>query len=285
MSDARIAASPAHLASSLPLDCLVPSPQAARRVLISGACGGLGQACAAAFCADGADVIGLDLTPGDATAALAGPRFQGVEVDLADPGQVDAAFERVDTLWQGAAPDLFVACASISRAGPFLDVALADIDAQLAVNVRGMILCGQHVGRRMKAAGGGRIVHITSVAASTAWATEPVYCVTKGAQASLTQAMAIELAPFNIQVNAIAPGPLEVNSGSMVGTRADPEVLRHDLERTPMGRFGRAEDIVRAVRFLSQATWMTGQTVVVDGGMLATGLAYIGGLRQGQVRR
>jgi glucose 1-dehydrogenase len=163
----------------------------------------------------------------------------------------------------------------------FLDMPLADIDAQLAVNVRGMILCGQQVGRRMKAAGGGRIVHITSVAASAAWATEPVYGVTKGAQASLTQAMAIELAPFNIQVNAIAPGPLEVSSTSMVGTRADPEVLRHDLERTPMGRFGRAEDIVRAVRFLAQATWMTGQTVVVDGGLLATGLAYIGGLRQG----
>jgi NAD(P)-dependent dehydrogenase (short-subunit alcohol dehydrogenase family) len=169
----------------------------------------------------------------------------------------------------------------MSRSGHFLDTPVTDIDAQLAVNVRGMILCGQQVGRRMKAAGGGRIVHITSVAASTAWATEPVYCVTKGAQASLTQAMAIELAPFNIQVNAIAPGPLEVNSVSMVGTRADPEVLRHDLERTPMGRFGRAEDIVRAVRFLAQATWMTGQTVVVDGGLLATGLAYIGGLRQG----
>lgn len=257
-----------------------PTNEAPRRVLISGACGSLGQACAVAFCGDSADVIGLDHTPGDATAAVAGPRFRSVLVDLADPAQFDTAFERVDALWQGEAPDLFVACASMSRAGHFLDMPLADIDAQLAVNVRGMILCGQHVGRRMKAAGGGRIVHVTSVAAATAWATEPVYCVTKGAQASLTQAMAIELAPFNIQVNAVAPGPLEASGASMVGTRADPEVLRHDLERTPMGRFGRAEDIVRAVRFLAQATWMTGQTVVVDGGLLATGLAYIGGLRR-----
>lgn len=252
-----------------------------QRVLITGASSGLGQACAVALCADGAEVIGLDRSPGDATAAVAGPRFSSVLADLADAGQIEAAFDQVDQLWQGRSPELFVACASISRSGHFLETPVADIDAQLAVNVRGMILCGQQVGRRMKAAGGGRIVLITSVAASTAWATEPVYCVTKGAQASLTQAMAIELAPFNIQVNAIAPGPLEVNSVSMVGTRADPEVLRHDLERTPMGRFGRAEDIVRAVRFLAQATWMTGQTVVVDGGLLATGLAYIGGLRQG----
>ena len=226
-------------------------------------------------------MIGLDRSPGEATAAAAGPRVRGVLVDLADAGQIEVALDQVDKLWQGRSPELFVACASMSRSGHFLDTPVTDIDAQLAVNVRGMILCGQQVGRRMKAAGGGRIVHITSVAASTAWATEPVYCVTKGAQASLTQAMAIELAPFNIQVNAIAPGPLEVNSVSMVGTRADPEVLRHDLERTPMGRFGRADDIVRAVRFLAQATWMTGQTVVVDGGLLATGLAYIGGLRQG----
>jgi NAD(P)-dependent dehydrogenase (short-subunit alcohol dehydrogenase family) len=252
-----------------------------QRVLITGASSGLGQACAVAFCADGSEVIGLDRSPSEATAAAAGPRFRGLLVDLADAGQIEVVFDQVDKLWQGRSPELFVACASMSRSGHFLDTPVTDIDAQLAVNVRGMILCGQQVGRRMKAAGGGRIVHITSVAASTAWATEPVYCVTKGAQASLTQAMAIELAPFNIQVNAIAPGPLEVNSVSMVGTRADPEVLRHDLERTPMGRFGRAEDIVRAVRFLAQATWMTGQTVVVDGGLLATGLAYIGGLRQG----
>lgn len=252
-----------------------------QRVLITGASSGIGQACAVAFCADGAEVIGLDRSPGGATAAAAGSRFRGVLADLADPVQIESAFEQVDELWQGRSPELFVACASISRSGHFLDAPVADIDAQLAINVRGMILCGQQVGRRMRAAGGGRIVHITSVAASTAWATEPVYCVTKGAQASLTQAMAIELAPFNIQVNAIAPGPLEVNSVSMVGTRADPEVLRHDLERTPMGRFGRAEDIVRAVRYLAQATWMTGQTIVVDGGLLATGLAYIGGLRQG----
>ena len=242
--------------------------------------GAIGQACAIAFCDEGADVIGLDRTPGDSTAAAAGPGFRSVLVDLADPVELDMAFRRVDALWQGAAPDLFVACASMSRSGHFLEVPLSDIDTQIAVNVRGMILCGQHAGRRMKVAGGGRIVHVTSVAAATAWATEPIYCVTKGAQASLTQAMAIELAPFNIQVNAVAPGPLEVNSASMVGTRADPEVLRHDLERVPMGRFGHAEDVVRAVRFLAQATWMSGQTVVVDGGMMATGLAYIGGLRR-----
>ena len=251
-----------------------------QRVLITGASSGLGQACAVAFCADGSEVIGLDRSPSEATAAAAGPRFRGLLVDLADAGQIEVAFDQVDKLWQGRSPDLLVACASISRSGHFLDTPVDDIDAQLAVNVRGMILCGQQVGRRMRAAGGGRIVHITSVAASTAWATEPVYCVTKGAQASLTQAMAVELAPFGIQVNAVAPGPLQIDSANMVGTRADPDVYRHDLERIPAGRFGEAADVVRAIRFLAQATWMTGQTITIDGGLLATGLAYIGGLAQ-----
>jgi NAD(P)-dependent dehydrogenase (short-subunit alcohol dehydrogenase family) len=166
---------------------IIATDERPQRVLITGASSGLGQACAVAFCADGAEVIGMDRSPGDATAAAAGPRFRGVIADLGDAAQIERAFEQVDQFWQGRSPDLFVACASISRAGHFLDMPLADIDAQLAVNVRGMILCGQQVGRRMKAAGGGRIVHITSVAASTAWATEPVYGVTKGAQASLTQ--------------------------------------------------------------------------------------------------
>jgi NAD(P)-dependent dehydrogenase (short-subunit alcohol dehydrogenase family) len=249
-----------------------------RRVLITGTSGGLGQACAVAFCADGARVIGMDRLPGDGTRARAGASFESVAVDLAQPDAIDAAFTKVDQLWNRAAPDLFIACAAIGLPGAFLDVPLADIETQLAVNVRSLILCGQQVGRRMRAAGGGRIVHVTSVAARTAWAYEPIYCVTKGAQASLTQAMAIELAPFGIQVNAIAPGPLQIDSANMVGTRADPDVYRHDLERIPAGRFGDADDVVRAVRFLAQATWMTGQTITIDGGLLATGLAYIGGL-------
>lgn len=112
------------------------------RVLITGASSGLGQACAVAFCDDGAEVIGLDRSPGDATAAAAGPRFRGVLVDLADAGQIEVAFDQVDKLWQGRSPELFVACASMSRSGHFLDTPVTDIDAQLAVNVRGRSCAG-----------------------------------------------------------------------------------------------------------------------------------------------
>ena len=68
---------------------------------------------------------------------------------------------------------------------------------------------------------------------------------------------------------------------SMAKTRADPEVMRHDLERVPLNRFGHAEEIARAVQFLAQSTWTTGQTLYVDGGLLSTGLAYFGNAKSG----
>jgi NAD(P)-dependent dehydrogenase (short-subunit alcohol dehydrogenase family) len=96
---------------------------------------------------------------------------------------------------------------------------------------------------------------------------------------ALTQSLAVELAPFGIMVNAVGPGIIEAASANMAQTRSDPEVLRHDLERTPLGRFGRPAEIAQAVLYLCNATWMTGQTLYVDGGFLATGLGYWGASR------
>ena len=121
---------------------------------------------------------------------------------------------------------------------------------------------------------------ITSVAAEQAWAREMVYCATKAAQRSLVQGMAIELAPFGILVNAVSPGIVEHRSASMARTRDDAEVHRHDLERTPMGRFNTPEDVAAAVLFLARAEGITGQTLRVDNGFLAAGLAYFGQARQ-----
>ena len=126
---------------------------------------------------------------------------------------------------------------------------------------------------------GGRIVVITSVAAEQGWAGETVYCATKAAQRALVQGMAVELAPFGILVNAVAPGIVEHRSTAMARTRDDPEVLRHDLERTPLGRFNTPEEVAAAVRFLATAEGITGQTIHVDNGFLATGLGYFGAAR------
>jgi NAD(P)-dependent dehydrogenase (short-subunit alcohol dehydrogenase family) len=83
-----------------------------------------------------------------------------------------------------------------------------------------------------------------------------------------------------VLVNGVGPGLIEAppvaDGQSMAKTRADPEVMRHDLERVPLDRFGHAEEIARAVQFLARSTWTTGQTLYVDGGLLSTGLAYFG---------
>ena len=128
-------------------------------------------------------------------------------------------------------------------------------------------------------AGRGHIVVITSICAVQGWAGESVYCVTKGAQQSLVQALAVELAPFNILVNAVAPGIIEQTGESMAKTRMDPDVHRHDLERTALNRFGTPDEVAEAVNYLSTVSWTTGQTLILDGGFMASGLNYFGQAR------
>ena len=253
---------------------------APRRVVVTGASGGIGRVIAAAFTSQGATVVNLDLQPDDAARALCGHGLRTIRTDLGDPAAIEAAFTAVDGLFAGEAPKLLVCCAAFSAANHFLDVPAVEIDRMFAVNVRGTFLACQAAARRMKAAGGGRIVVITSVAAEQAWAGEMVYCATKAAQRSLVQGMAIELAPFGILVNAIAPGIVEHRSASMARTRDDPQVQRHDLERTPLGRFNTPEEVAAAVCFLAQAEGITGQTLRVDNGFMAAGLAYFGQARQ-----
>lgn len=252
------------------------APSALQRAIVTGASGGIGRAIAKRFCDDGVSVINFDRADPTEAAALCGPRLRSIAADLADETAIAAAFSNADELLSGAAPQLLVCCAAVSLAAPFLDIRLADFDKLMTINVRGTFLVAQQAARRMKEAGGGHIVIITSVAGEQAWAGEAIYCATKAAQRALMQTMAIELAPFNIMVNAIGPGIIDHSSANMARSRDQTAVLQHDLDRTPLGRFGRPEEIAEAVHFLSRSTWMTGQTIYVDGGFLAAGLAYFG---------
>jgi NAD(P)-dependent dehydrogenase (short-subunit alcohol dehydrogenase family) len=254
--------------------------EALRRVVITGASSGIGQVIARAFADAGAEVVNLDRADGAHTQALCNGRALWVPVDLAEPSAITQAFDAVDQAFGGACPDALVCCAAISKSAPFFDLQVDSLKQMLDVNVVGTTLVCQAAARRMARAGAGRIVIITSVAAAQGWAGELAYCVTKGAQASLIQSLAVELAPYGVLVNGVGPGLIEAQSASdgqsMAKTRSDPEVLRHDLERVPLNRFGPAEEIARAVQFLSESTWTTGQTMYVDGGLLSTGLAYFG---------
>ena len=243
------------------------------RVVVTGGSGGIGSAIVSSFLEEGAHVVNLDLRTAEPSTERG--RLETVVVDLGDAEGVRAAFATVDESFGGAAPDTLVCCASISKEHDALDVDLDDFDRIIDVNVRGTFLVCQETGRRMRDAGrGGHIVVITSICDSVAWAGEPVYTISKGAQWSLVQSLAIELAPHGIAVNAVAPFAIEVASAGMASTRANDGVRAGMLARTPTGRFGRPEEIAEAVRYLARAGWVTGQRVVVDGGFLATGLAY-----------
>ena len=262
-----------------------PSAKAPERIVITGGSSGIGQAIARHLSRQDNCIVNLDLLDGSDTGTGCAGAVHTVKTDMADAASIEMAFERADTLLSGQSPDLLVCCAALSRATPFLEVSTSDLDLLLDVNVRGTFLCCQQAARRMRSAGAGRIVVITSLCALQGWAKESVYCITKGAQQSLVQSLAVELAPFGILVNAVAPGLIEKTGASMAKTRTDPEVYRHDMERTALGRFGSVEEVAEAVRYLATVTWTTGQTLVLDGGFMATGLGYFGEAREKLVVR
>jgi NAD(P)-dependent dehydrogenase (short-subunit alcohol dehydrogenase family) len=246
------------------------------RVVVTGTSRGIGQGVAAMFCAEGALVAGLDLRDPTETAGLCGEGFRHFECDLARPERIAAAFAEVDEWFGGAAPDVLVCVAGIAPEISFLDTSAKVFDDVFAVNVRAVFLCGQEAARRMRDAGGGRIVNIASTASVQAWAMQSVYGASKGAVALLTKCMAVELGPHGIAVNAVGPGTIETPLAAHF--LDDPRMRANELGRSPLGRLGTPEDIAAAVRFLARdARWMTGQVLYVDGGFLAAGLTMAPG--------
>ncbi len=241
-----------------------------RLIVVTGTSRGIGQGVAVRLAADGADVAGIDWHDGAETAGQAGPRFTHFAGDVSDPTDMIRVFRAIDDAY-GRPPWGLVCVAGIAPEVDFLDTTAETFDAVMGVNVRGPFLCGQEAGRRMRDAGGGRIVNIASTASVQAWAQQSVYGASKGAVLLLTRNMANELARFNITVNAVGPGtiatPLAVN------VLNNPDWVAAELGTTPLRRFGTPADIAVGVRFFLQpeAAWVTGQTLYVDGGFLACG--------------
>jgi NAD(P)-dependent dehydrogenase (short-subunit alcohol dehydrogenase family) len=190
-----------------------------------------------------------------------GRRAQLIQADLRVPGDCRRAVaETVDALGR---LDVLVNMASVYALKPYLDVTDEDWDRSLSVDLRAAHLCSQAAVPHMRQAGEGRIVNFSDwVAASRRprYSGYLPYYVAKMGVVALTEALALELAPYKILVNAVAPGPII----PPVGTSA--EEREAVVRATPLGRWGGSEEIVKAVLLLVDTDFITGETLRVDGG-------------------
>jgi gluconate 5-dehydrogenase len=193
-----------------------------------------------------------------------------LQADVSSPEEVDGLVKAVGEA--SSRLDILVNNAAMVWAAPLLDYPLEGWDRVYDLNVRGLFYLSQQVARGMKDAGGGSIIHVASISAfrSGSDEAEPVvaYNSSKGAVVSLTVDMAVKLAPHGIRVNALAPGPFLTSM--MDHVRHDPAKLERFNRQVPQRRSGEEDDVKGAVVFLASdaAAFVTGHTLVVDGGML-----------------
>jgi glucose 1-dehydrogenase len=245
-----------------------------RVALVTGATGGIGRATALELAAHGAavavDHLGDDDTDARALAgaiAAAGGRATTVRLDVTDEDLVAAAFARAhDEL--GGPVDLLVSNAGVEAPFALVDMELAEWRRVIDVNLTGAFLCAREAARGLRAADApGALVFISSVHEQIPWPTFSHYCASKGGMKLFMQTIARELAPHGIRCANIAPGAIETPINRDV--LADPEQRAAVLAEIPYGRWGRPEDIARAVAWVAspRADYVLGTTLLVDGGM------------------
>lgn len=237
--------------------------------LITGGAQGIGYACAEAIAESGARIVLADIN-GEGVEAAAenlGGDTQGIACDMGDPAQISALFDRIERDYGPLS--ILVNNAGIARPGNFLETSLEEFQSVLNVNLTGTFLALQRAAKSMVAQGiKGSIVNMSSVNAQVAIPSIAAYCASKGGVMQLTKAAALALAPHGIRVNAVGPGSIDTEM--MAGVNANPEAMKMVMSRTPLQRVGTPREIGEVVAFLAsdKASYVTGETIYVDGGRL-----------------
>jgi 3-oxoacyl-[acyl-carrier protein] reductase len=224
-----------------------------KRALVTGAANGIGRATALALAAEGAHVLGLDLSP-------AASPIEILACDLTREADVVSAVAEAARKFGGI--DILVNNAGIMREAPLAAITADEIDRHFAVNVRGVILVTREALAHMGE--GARIITIASELGYLGRANASVYCASKAAVLGLTRSWARELAP-RILVNAVAPGPTDT---ALLAFETMSEEQKKLETAHPLGRIGRPEEVASAVVFLAGpgATFFTGQCLGANGG-------------------
>lgn len=237
--------------------------------IVTGATQGIGLACAERLVREGARVMLVDIKPDGATVAgQLGEAARFFAADVSQKADVDAMIAA--TLQAFGRIDILVNNAGVTHAADFLDLHEDDFDRVLRINLKSMFLCGQAAAREMVKQHSGSIINMSSVNSELAIPNQVPYVVSKGGVNQLTKVMALNLAPHGIRVNGIGPGTI-LTELAKKAVLASPEARHTILSRTPLGRCGEPEEVASIAAFLASddASYMTGQTIFVDGGRMA----------------
>jgi NAD(P)-dependent dehydrogenase (short-subunit alcohol dehydrogenase family) len=245
-----------------------------RTAVVVGGTSGIGRMLALGLADAGADVVPsgrrtdlIDQVAGEIEAR--GRRTLRVPSDVANVASLEQLRER--TLEAFGRVDVLVCVAGTTRRVPTLEMDEADWDRIITTNLTGTLRSCQVFGREMVARRSGRIITIGSLSSFVGLYEVAAYVASKSGVAGLTRALAVEWAPYNVTVNAIAPGVFKTDLNAAL---LDSPRGQEFLMRTPMGRFGRLDELVGAAVFLASdaASFVTGHVLAVDGGFLASGV-------------